>query len=90
MWQISVILSIILSIIYPILLLIGGVVCWRRSFKEGLIFFILMFIHEGILFSIKHGTFLMYLPTYADALLNISKTSAIVILFSGIYRRWRK
>ncbi|WP_332698140.1 hypothetical protein [Halalkalibacter lacteus] len=86
--DIALILTLILSVLYPIILIFGVVISWRNSFKEGVISFILMLSHNVVVF-LYDKTILEYYPTYTDAVLKILITLAISTLILGIYRRWK-
>ncbi|OIJ19011.1 hypothetical protein BKP45_14925 [Anaerobacillus alkalidiazotrophicus] len=42
LFDIALILTLILSVLYPIILIFGIIISWRKSFKEGVICFILI------------------------------------------------
>lgn len=88
LFDIALILTLILSVLYPIILIFGIIISWRKSFKEGVICFILILCHNVVVFFYDK-TFLEYYPTYTDAVLQVSITLAISILILGIYRRWK-
>ena len=85
---IIIILSTILSVIYPLVLIWGCIISWKNSFKEGLLFFIIMFIHRTILF-IFDKTFFMYFPIITNFLLEVLAVLATAILIFGFYRHWK-
>ncbi|WP_227940406.1 hypothetical protein [Alkalihalobacillus deserti] len=78
-------LKIVLSFLYPLLLLIGCIVCWKRSFKVGIIFFLLMISNEIFLF---YGmNYFIQFPSIVTSFSKILLSAAFLILIVGLYRR---
>ena len=79
------ILVLVLSVVYPLLLILGVIVCWKKSFKEGAIFFILMFL-QCTIFYFHDKSSLVYFPTYTNSLMLLLITIAVSTLLYGIHR----
>jgi len=63
----------------------GCIVCWKHSFKEGVLFFILLLVYEGLDY-----VGMIYLSHFPSLLISISQLLLIVsifVLIIGVYRR---
>lgn len=80
-------LSIIFSFVYPLLLITGCILCWKRSFKEGIAFFFLIISYE--VFMWYGMNYLIQLPILVTAVSKMLLSMAFLILIVGLYRRKR-
>ena len=78
-------LTVFLPFVFQILLLIGAVVCLKRSFIEGGLFFVLMIIYE--IFVIYASRNLEQFPTIDGTVSKLLLIIAFSILILGIYRK---
>ena len=79
------ILSIVFSISYLLLLLGGCIVCLKRSFTEGVIFFMLMISYEILIYLGMN--YFDHLPTLLTSLSKAVLIIAFSVLILGVHKR---
>ncbi|TMW72806.1 hypothetical protein [Alteribacter natronophilus] len=75
-----------LSILLIVLLIAGSYVCWKKSFKEGALFFIVVLIHEAFMYVSSHYLFYYVLPSLVSFISSSLMLLAFVVLLVGIVR----
>ncbi|UCZ53869.1 hypothetical protein LGQ02_03535 [Bacillus shivajii] len=79
-------LSNVFSFILIVLLMVGTYISWKKSFKEGIFFFLLIFIHEIFMHLSKNFLFYYELPTLVHFISKFILLLSFIILVIGMIR----